>query len=76
MEKRKPLINESEENTMRADFEEVFEEVMEMFNMDWWELFDSDKFSVVEDKLIERFGMSVLESEEFHSWVNEMAEEL
>jgi hypothetical protein len=58
-------------------FEEVFEEVMEMFGLSgWWKLFDSDKFSVVEDKLVERFGESVLESEEFLSWVGEMAADL
>lgn len=58
-------------------FEEVFEEVMEMFGMEgWWELFDSDKFSVVEEKLVERFGESVLESEEFCSWVEEMGGDL
>lgn len=58
-------------------FEEVFEEVMEMFGMEgWWELFDSDKFSVVEEKLVERFGESVLESEEFCSWVEEMGDDL
>ena len=58
-------------------FEEVFEEVMEMFGLSgWWQLFDSDKFSVVEGKLVERFGESVLESEEFCSWVEEMAADL
>ena len=54
-------------------FEEVFEEVMEMFGMEeWWELFDSEEFSVVEEMLVQRFGESVLESEEFCSWVEEM----
>lgn len=58
-------------------FEEVFEEVMEMFGMkEWWELFDSDKFSVVEGKLVEMFGESVLESEEFEQWVDEMSGDL
>jgi hypothetical protein len=58
-------------------FEEVFEEVMEMFGMkEWWELFDSEEFSVVEEKLVERFGESVLESEEFCSWVGEMGGDL
>jgi hypothetical protein len=58
-------------------FEEVFEEVMEMFDLSgWWQLFDSEKFSVVEEKLVERFGESVLESEEFCSWVDEMASDL
>lgn len=58
-------------------FGEVFEEVMEMFGMEeWWELFDSGKFSVVEKKLVERFGESVLESEEFCSWFDEMAADL
>jgi hypothetical protein len=58
-------------------FEEVFEEVMEMFGMkEWWELFDSEEFSVVEEKLVERFGKSVLESEEFCSWVDEMGGDL
>ena len=54
-------------------FEEVFEEVMEMFGLEeWWELFDSEEFSVVEQMLVQRFGESVLESEEFLSWVEEM----
>jgi hypothetical protein len=58
-------------------FEEVFEEVMEMFGMkEWWELFDSEEFSVVKEKLVERFGKSVLESEEFCSWVDEMGGDL
>lgn len=58
-------------------FEEVFEEVMEMFGMqEWWELFDSEEFSVVEEMLVQRFGESVLESEEFCSWVEEMGGDL
>lgn len=58
-------------------FEEVFEEVMEMFGMqEWWELFDSEEFSVVEEMLVQRFGQSVLESEEFCSWVEEMGGDL
>lgn len=58
-------------------FEEVFEEVMEMFGLEeWWELFDSEEFSVVEQMLVQRFGESVLESEEFLSWVEEMGGDL
>lgn len=55
------------------EFEMVFEMVMEMFGLEnWWELFDSEKFSVVESKLVEMYGESVLESEEYVEWVKEM----
>ena len=58
-------------------FEEVFEMVMEMFGFgEWWELFDSEQFGVVESMLVEQFGESVLESVEFEQWVGEMSGDL
>ncbi len=58
-------------------FEKVFEMVMEMFGVEeWYEVFDSEKFEVVESMLVEQFGESVLESAEFEQWVGEMAGDL
>ena len=61
---------------MRERFEEVFEAVAEEFEMEWWELFDSDSFGEVERRLQAEFGEDVIDSEEFEAWVDEMAWEL
>ena len=54
-------------------FDAVFMEVMEMLGIQaWYELYDSEEFSVVEEMLVEQFGQSVLQSEEYQAWLDEM----
>lgn len=58
-------------------FEEVFGEVMEELGLEgWYELFDSEEFELVEDRIEAMFGAEVFESEEYISWVHEMAWDL
>ena len=53
-------------------FEEVFEEAMVEFDKAWYELYDSDDFAIVEQRIVERYGAEALESEEYHAWEREM----
>ena len=57
---------------MRERFEEIFEQVQVELDLDWWELYDSDKFDVVVDLIVAEFGEEVLDSDEYSDWVNEM----
>ena len=58
-------------------FEEVFAEVAkEVGANEWYELFDSENFNLVEVRLVTLYGEEVLESEEYTAWVSEMAQEL
>lgn len=57
---------------MKERFEEIFEQVQEELNLDWWELYDSDKFDIVVALIVAEFGEEVLNSDEYHEWENEM----
>ena len=57
---------------MKERFEEIFEQIQVELDLDWWELYDSDKFDVVVDLIVAEFGEEVLESEEYSEWENEM----
>lgn len=57
---------------MRERFEEIFAEVQAELDLDWWELYDSDKFDKVVALIVAEFGKEVLESEEYSEWENEM----
>ena len=57
-------------------FEEIFEEVMEEKNMEWWELYDSSDFDEVENRIVAEFGKDVLDSDEYCGWTNEMTMDL
>ena len=57
---------------MRERFEEIFEQVQVELDLDWWELYDSDKFDTVVDLIVAEFGKEVLESDEYSEWVDEM----
>jgi hypothetical protein len=57
-------------------FEEIFEEVMEEKNMEWWELYDSSDFDEVENRIVAEFGKDVLDSDEYCDWTNEMTMDL
>lgn len=61
---------------MTERFEEIFEEAMTEMNLTWYELFDSDKFDIVEARIVAEFGEDVLESAEYIAWTSEMAWEL
>ena len=58
-------------------FEQIFEEVMEMLELEaWYELFDSDDFEIVEERISAALGYDCCENEEFVAWYREMAEDL
>lgn len=62
---------------MRERFDEIFGEVMEELGLDeWYELFDSDDFEKVQMRIVDEFGMSILEMDDYIEWAEEMAEEL
>ena len=57
---------------MRERFEEIFAQVQIELDLDWWELYDSDKFDKVVALIVAEFGKEVLDSDEYSDWVNEM----
>ena len=57
---------------MRERFEEIFEQVQVELDLDWWELYDSDKFDTVVALIVAEFGEEVLDSDEYSEWENEM----
>lgn len=57
---------------MRERFEEIFAQVQSELDLDWWELYDSDKFDKVVALIVAEFGEEVLDSDEYSDWVNEM----
>ena len=62
---------------MTEIFWEIFWEVGEANGCeDWWEIFDSEVFDLVEDEIASRFGVAVLDSAEYTEWCTEMAEDL
>ena len=57
---------------MKERFEEIFEQVQAELDLDWWELYDSDKFDTVVALIVAEFGEEVLNSDEYSEWENEM----
>ena len=57
---------------MRERFEEIFEQVQAELDLEWWELYDSDKFDTVVALIVAEFGEEVLDSDEYSEWENEM----
>ena len=57
---------------MRERFEQIFEQVQAELDLDWWELYDSDKFDTVVALIVAEFGEEVLDSDEYSEWENEM----
>ena len=57
---------------MRERFEEIFAQVQSELDLDWWELYDSDKFDTVVALIVAEFGEEVLDSDEYAEWENEM----
>ena len=57
---------------MKERFEEIFEQVQVELDLDWWELYDSDKFDKVVALIVAEFGEEVLDSDEYSEWENEM----
>ena len=57
---------------MRERFEEIFEQVQVELDLDWYELYDSDKFDIVVALIVAEFGEEVLDSNEYSEWSNEM----
>ena len=61
---------------MMERFEEIFEEYLVEVERDWYEVFDSEEFEVVESRIAAEFGAEALESEEFTAWTSEMGWDL
>ena len=57
---------------MRERFEEIFAQVQVELDLDWWELYDSDKFDTVVALIVAEFGEEVLDSDEYSELENEM----
>ena len=57
---------------MRERFEEIFAQVQSELDLDWWELYDSDKFDTVVALIVAEIGEEVLDSDEYSEWENEM----
>ena len=57
---------------MKERFEEIFEQVQIELDLDWWELYDSDKFDIVVALIVTEFGEEVLDSDEYSEWETEM----
>jgi len=63
--------------TMVEKFEEIFWQVGDENGVnEWYNIFDSDLFDVVRDRIVNEFGDDVLESDEFLDWYDEMCEDL
>ena len=59
------------------DFDSFFVEVAESLGItEWYELFDSSNFRLVEDAIAKAYGVEALDSDAYQSWVQEMAEDL
>lgn len=64
---------------MTEMFEMVFEAVMEELELSWYELFDSEQFEIVEERIASSLGISVeelSEMDEYIAWTSEMAMDL
>ena len=57
---------------MKERFEEIFAQVQSELDLDWRELYDSDKFDTVVALIVAEFGEEVLDSDEYSEWENEM----
>ena len=61
---------------MRERFEEIFEQVQAELNLDWYELYDSDKFDTVVALIVAEFGEEILDSDEYSEWESELEDEM
>ena len=61
---------------MRERFEEIFERVQAELNLDWYELYDSDKFDTVVALIVAEFGEEILDSDEYSEWESELEDEM
>ena len=58
-------------------FEQVFENVMEELGLEnWWELYDSENFDLVVERISERLGHNAWDDPEFIVWQDTMADDL
>lgn len=59
--------------------EEVFEQVQDRYECDWWEIVDSDRIDEVVQSIADRLDVSideVLEDEVWEEWYNEACADL
>lgn len=57
---------------MLERFDEIMVEVMEEMDMEWYEVYDSEAFDLVDERLEAEFGSEVFDTEEYSTWVREM----
>lgn len=57
---------------MLERFEEIFEEMMEKMNVSWYELYDSEAFDLVDERIEAEFGAEVFDTKEYRDWVAQM----
>ena len=60
---------------MLAVFEEMFEKVMDKYDIAWWVAFE-DYMHEVDALIVEALGVEALDSAEYDAWYTEMAEDL
>ena len=61
---------------MKERFEEIFAQVQSELDLDWRELYDSDKFDTVVALIVAEFGEEVLDSDEYSEWESELENEM
>lgn len=61
---------------MMSVFEEMFAQVQDMYDEEWWQVFDGPHFEEVESLIVDALGADALDSPEFDAWVSEMSEDL
>lgn len=58
-------------------FQQIFESMMEELGQEnWWELYDSEDFDLVVERISECLGHDAWEDPEFIAWQNIMADDL
>ena len=66
-----------ENSNLKEDFDKIFNDVMNEFNIDnWYDLLESDKMSIVEDRIAEKFGSDIFSTEDYIAWYDLMCWEL
>lgn len=58
-------------------FYDIFETVQDELGLDWWELFDSENFSIVEERICKYFGVNdEFDIDGYDDWYNTLCEDL
>ena len=58
-------------------FYDIFETVQDELGLDWWELFDSENFGIVEERIRKYFGVNdEFDIDGYDDWYNTLCEDL